>query len=88
MQLSLPDFIGILGVIVIIIAYMLLQLEKMDAKDLGFSVLNTLGALLIILSLLYDWNLASFIMESTWMIISMYGIYKYYKIKREKGNAV
>lgn len=81
MQLSLTDLIGILGVIVIIIAYMLLQLEKMDAKDLSFSVLNTLGALLIIISLVYDWNLASFIMESTWMMISLYGIVKYYKVK-------
>lgn len=79
MNLSLPELTGILGVIVIIIAYILLQLEKMDAKDLGFSALNTLGALLIIVSLLYDWNLASFIMESTWMMISLYGIVKYYK---------
>jgi hypothetical protein len=79
MNLSLPEIIGILGVIVIIIAYILLQVEKMDAKDLGFSVLNTLGAFLIIISLLYDWNLASFIMESTWMMISLYGIIKYYK---------
>lgn len=79
MNMSLTDLIGILGVIVIIIAYILLQLEKMDAKDLGFSVLNTLGALFIIISLLYDWNLASFIMESTWMIVSLYGILKYYQ---------
>lgn len=79
MNPSLADLTGILGVIVIIIAYLLLQLEKMDAKDLGFSVLNTIGALLIIISLLYDWNLASFIMESTWMMVSLYGIVKYYQ---------
>ncbi|MFA5215972.1 hypothetical protein [Sulfuricurvum sp.] len=88
MQLSLSDLIGILGVIIIIIGYMLLQLDKMDAKDLGFSVLNTLGALLIILSLLYAWNLPSFIMEFTWMMISMYGIFKYYSKKRKEENAV
>ena len=75
----LPDFIGILGVIVIIVAYMLLQLEKIDAKGLLFSLLNTIGALFIIVSLMYDWNLASFIMESTWMMVSLYGVWKYYK---------
>jgi hypothetical protein len=32
MQLSLPDLIGILGVFVIIVAYMLLQLEKWMQK--------------------------------------------------------
>ncbi len=87
MQLSLTDLIGILGVVIIIIGYMLLQLEKMDAKGLSFSVLNTLGALLIILSLLYAWNLASFIMEFTWMMISLYGIFKYYMKKKEENTA-
>lgn len=79
MPTFLPDLIGIFGVIVIIVAYVLLQLEKIDAKDLLFSLLNTLGAFLIIVSLLYAWNLASFIMESTWMIVSLYGVWKYYK---------
>ena len=75
----LPDFIGILGVIVIIAAYILLQLEKIDAKGLLFSLLNTVGAFFIIVSLMYDWNLASFIMESTWMMVSLYGVWKYNK---------
>ncbi|AFV98265.1 MULTISPECIES: hypothetical protein [unclassified Sulfuricurvum] len=88
MQLSLTDLIGILGVFVIIVAYMLLQLEKMDAKDLSFSVLNSLGALLIIISLLYDWNLASFLMEATWMMISLYGVLKYYNMKKKGKNTV
>ena len=88
MNLSLPEITGIFGVIIIIIAYILLQLEKMDAKDLGFSVLNTIGALLIIISLLYDWNLASFIMEATWMMVSLYGIIKYYKMKKTQQNTV
>jgi len=87
MELTLTDLIGIIGVFVIIVAYMLLQLEKMDAKDLNFSVLNSLGALLIIISLLYDWNLASFLMESIWMLISVYGILKYYKLKKREENA-
>lgn len=83
MELSLSDLIGIVGVFIIMIVYMLLQLEKMDAKSLSFSLLNAIGALFIIISLLFDWNLASFLMESTWMLISLYGTLKYFK-----GNAV
>jgi hypothetical protein len=85
MELSLTDLIGIFGVALIVIAYVLLQTDRMDAKDLSFSVLNTLGALLIIVSLLFDWNLASFLMEFIWLIISLYGIVKYFKGNR--GNA-
>ncbi len=86
MELSLPDLIGISGVVLIVVAYTLLQLEKMDPKDLSFSVLNTLGALLIIVSLLFDWNLASFLMEFIWLIISLYGILKYFKGNRRNAS--
>jgi hypothetical protein len=82
MELSLTDLIGIFGVVLIVIAYILLQVEKMDAKDLTFSVLNSIGALMILLSLLYDWNLASFLMEFIWLMISLYGVLKYYKSRR------
>ncbi|MDX9967359.1 MAG: hypothetical protein RBS26_10210, partial [Sulfuricurvum sp.] len=77
MELSLTDLIGIFGVVLIVIAYILLQVEKMDARDLSFSLLNAIGALLIIVSLMFDWNLASFLMEFIWLMISLYGILKY-----------
>lgn len=84
MELSLSDLIGILGVFIIMIVYMLLHLEKIDAKGFNFSFFNAIGALLIIISLLFDWNLASFLMEFTWMMISLYGILKYIKMKRKE----
>lgn len=82
MELSLTDLIGIFGVALIVIAYILLQVEKMDSKDLSFSILNSIGALMILLSLLYDWNLASFLMEFIWLMISLYGVLKYFKSRR------
>lgn len=83
MELSITDLIGILGVTIIVITYILLQVEKMDAQDLSFSLLNAVGAFLIIVSLLFEWNLASFLMEFIWMMISLYGILKYYRIKKK-----
>ncbi|MEW5833292.1 MAG: hypothetical protein AB1763_10695 [Campylobacterota bacterium] len=82
MELSLTDLIGIFGVVLIVIAYILLQVEKMDARDLSFSLLNAIGALLIIVSLMFDWNLASFLMEFIWLMISFYGILKYFKVRK------
>lgn len=86
MELSLTDLIGIFGVALIVIAYILLQVEKMDAKDLSFSLLNSIGALMILLSLLYDWNLASFLMELIWLMISLYGVLKYFKSRRSAAK--
>lgn len=73
------DTIGITGVLIIIIAYILMQIDRMDPKGFLFSLLNTIGAIFILISLLYDWNLASFVMEVIWLSLSLYGTVKGYK---------
>ena len=82
MPVPLPDAIGLLGVIVIVITYMLLQFERLSPKALPFSFFNALGAFMILVSLLYDWNLSAFVIEFFWMILSLYGIAKYYAAKK------
>lgn len=76
------DAVGIVGVLVIVIAYILMQIDRMDPKGFLFSLLNTLGAIFILISLLYDWNLASFVMEVIWFTLSLYGTIKAYNIIR------
>jgi len=78
------DLIGILGVIMILIAYALVQLGKLHVKDLSYSLLNTFGAFLILISLLIDFNLPAFLMEFFWLIFSILGIYKYIQNKNTK----
>jgi hypothetical protein len=58
----------------------------LDARDLSFSLLNAIGALLIIVSLMFDWNLASFLMEFIWLMISLYGILKYFKVRKNAAE--
>lgn len=68
--------IGIAGDVFIISAYFLLQLGKVNAKGLPYLFLNLFGALFIVFSLIFAWNLAAFIVETTWVLISIYGIWK------------
>lgn len=68
------DYAGIAGVVCILLAYLLLQLGKLQGLDLRYSLLNLAGALLIILSLLFDFNLSAFLMEAAWVGISLMGI--------------
>jgi hypothetical protein len=63
---------------IIVGAYFMLQIDKIDPKGLSFSLLNTLGSIMIFYSLMYNWNLASVLIESFWIMISVYGVYKYY----------
>lgn len=67
------DFVGNVGVAFIIVTYLLLQLGRLDSRTLAYSLLNALGALLII-SLLFDFNLSALIIEAFWLAISVYGL--------------
>jgi predicted membrane protein len=73
------DAIGILGVTIILIVYYLLQVERMKSDELIYSVTNLIGALLIVVSLMYTFNLASFVIEVFWIAISILGIVRYYR---------
>ena len=70
------DFVGNLGVLVLMVTYLLLQLNKLS-NGLAYSVLNALGASLIVISLLVNFNLSAFLIEVFWILISFVGIYRH-----------
>jgi len=70
------DLAGFLGVVLIIVAYLLLQLEKLPSSSPKYSLLNTAGALLIIVSLIFAFNLSAFIVEAFWFLISLIGLWR------------
>lgn len=74
---DLPDLVGLLGVLLILIAYAMLHLSIWRAETLSYSVLNVIGSILIIFSLFYAWNLSAFVMELTWLLLSLYGLLRY-----------
>ncbi len=84
MQFAWYDIIGSIGVATIILTYILLQIEKIKSESLTYSVLNALGAGLIVFSLFYSFNFSAFVVESLWVLISLYGIGKYF-VKKTKA---
>jgi hypothetical protein len=63
------------------IAYLMLQLNKLSSAGLVYSLLNAIGASLIVVSLLYDFNFSALLMEVFWVLISLLGIYRYFRLK-------
>ena len=71
------DILGTIGVGVIVVTYLLLQLGRIKSEQLAYSLFNGVGAALILISLYYDFNLPSVIVEAFWLVISIFGILKY-----------
>ena len=82
------DFIGNVGVVVLVITYLMLQLNKLSSDGLAYSVLNAGGAGLIVISLLYDFNLSALVIEVFWVLISFVGIYRYFRLKALRSETL
>ena len=72
--MTLPDALGIFGSIVIVVAYFANLRGILLNTDLAYSLLNLIGAALILFSLWWAWNTAAAVMEGFWATISAYGL--------------
>jgi hypothetical protein len=68
------DLVGNVGVLLMVGAYLLLQLEKMSSSAVNYLLLNAVGATLVIISLMFRFNLSAVLMEVFWLLISLYGL--------------
>jgi hypothetical protein len=88
MKYGALDFVGNIGVVVLMVTYLMLQLNKLSSASLAYSALNALGAGLIAFTLLFDFNLSALIMEVFWVLISFVGIYRYFRLKALRSETV
>ncbi|WP_394176598.1 CBU_0592 family membrane protein [Thalassotalea litorea] len=83
MSISLfADIIGMLGTASVVLAFFLIQLERINPKGLQYNLLNLVGAILLLISLSINFNLASFVIEIFWIMASLVGIFKYHQRRR------
>lgn len=80
MRYGLLDFLGNIGVAMMMIAYLLLQLDRLK-HGLTYSVVNAVGASLVVISLLTNFNLSAFLMEAFWVLISLIGIVRHFWVR-------
>lgn len=85
MNYGVLDFIGNIGVALMMIAYLLLQLNRMK-NGLVYSVVNAVGASFVILSLLTNFNLSAFLMEAFWVLISLIGIVRHFFLRPSEAQ--
>jgi hypothetical protein len=79
---TIPNILGLIGVVLILLAYFLLQLEKLQSSADLYLLMNFFGAAFILISLYVDFNLPSAIIESAWLAISLMGIIRKHRKKQ------
>jgi len=74
--MTLPDIGGLIGVGLMLAAYALAQLGRMRVDQLPALLMNLVGALLVLASLAFKFNLSAVLMESTWALVALFGLVK------------
>lgn len=71
---SFYDAIGLCGVLAYIGAYFGIQILRMKPSSMAYGALNVAGPVLILVSLSHAFNLASFITQAFWLLITLAGM--------------
>jgi hypothetical protein len=68
------DIIGFIGAAIFVGAYFANQQRWLSATDWRYPLANLVGACLILVSLCFEWNFPSVVIEAFWALISIYGM--------------
>ena len=83
MSLQWFDFVGLAGVLLVLIAYLALQTRRLPGDGPVYSLLNLFGAAGILVPIVYaeHMNYSVLLIESAWVAISVYGLWQALKRK-------
>lgn len=76
MHLRLYDLVGFAGAALAIVAYFANQQRWLRSDDWRFPFANFAAAVLIFVSLCFEWNFPSVVIEVFWAAISLWGLAK------------
>ena len=72
----LPTLIGLLGASLALLAYFLISTGKLRSDQMAFPLLNMIGSMGILVSLYWQFNLPSAMINAIWVVISIVGIWR------------
>lgn len=85
--MSWHQAVGMAGVLCLLVTYFLLQARRLQPDRPAYSLLNFLGAGCVLISLLFQWNLAAALIEIFWMLVSLFGLFLCWYRRRPANDA-
>ena len=86
MHSVLVDVVGMMGTALVVGSYFLLQLDRIDSRGLGYNLMNLVCAILLLVSLFFKFNLASFVIEVFWITASLVGLYRWLQARSQAAT--
>ena len=81
-------YVGWLGAVIFIVAYLLLSLEYISAKKYLYHILNALGAICLVFNALVINDYPNILANGIWGLIALLAVYKRFdQDKKEKSSS-
>ena len=71
---SIVTALGLVGVGIVLLAFGLVSSGRIAASNARYQLMNILGTVGVLLSLIAQWNLSSFILNAAWLVIGIVGL--------------
>lgn len=85
-NLPLSQIIGVCGFLFYIASFAALQFRIIDGNGVTYSVMNIVGAALLLISLMDAFNLASALIQVSWIVIGITGLcLRFFRAKPERA---
>ena len=85
--MELATAVGLIGAVVYLAGYALIQMRVLSINDGRYAALNVIGGVALIYSLMWNFNLGSFLTQVAWLIFTIVG-YIHSRHQRRKARAV
>jgi len=76
MSFAWYDVVGFSGTLMILGAFAAQQMGKLRGDSPPYQLLNLFGAAGVLISLLGTFNISVFVLESAWVLVSAYGLWR------------
>ncbi|MCY4180032.1 MAG: hypothetical protein OXC60_05890 [Litoreibacter sp.] len=77
--------VGVLGFVTYMGAFAALQMGRLDGNGVAYALLNVVAAGLVLVSLLSAFNLASMLIQISWIVIGGVGIWRHLARARDRS---
>jgi paired small multidrug resistance pump len=74
MDLQWYDWIGLVGTLMVLAAYFLLQAGRLHGNGMLYQLLNLFGAAGVLASLYGKFNISVLLLMTLWIVITAYGL--------------
>jgi hypothetical protein len=74
MDLQWYDWVGVVGTLMVLVAYFLLQAGRLHGNGMLYQLFNLFGACGVLASLYGKFNLSVLLLMAVWIVITLYGL--------------